>query len=334
MSGYLLPTTGTVTLRGRDITKLTPQQRVPLGLVRTFQNIRLFSGLTVLQNVMVGQHTHARTGLTSLLPFRTKADKALLKEARDSLGLFDLDASANRRVSELPYGLQKQLEMARAMATKPQILLLDEPAAGMTSEGRLQLTERIRQAARHRGDDRRRRTRYGRHRPGLRHGHGAQLRTQDHRGFAGRGPGQPRGEDGLPWNLNPRYSSTRIIRGAHGRTGAHGLQPSSGVRADPRHHRRQRRGPTRRARRVARQQRCREEHAPARHLRDDPCPQGVGGPQRLRRHGLAQRRPRPGRPRDVPEGRRPLATLTVEENLRLGAFSVRGAELVAELDVV
>lgn len=145
MSGYLLPTSGTVRLRGRDITRLTPQQRVPLGVVRTFQNIRLFSGLTVLQNVMLGQHTHARTGLSSLLPFRTASDGALLQEARDSLDLFDLASAADRRVSELPYGLQKQLEMARAMATKPQVLLLDEPAAGMSSSGRLQLTERIRQ---------------------------------------------------------------------------------------------------------------------------------------------------------------------------------------------
>jgi branched-chain amino acid transport system ATP-binding protein len=145
MSGYLLPTQGRVLLGGRDITRLTPQQRVPLGVVRTFQNIRLFGGLTVLENVMVGQHAHARTGLTSLLPVRTAADKTLLAEAKASLELFGLREYVSRRVSELPYGLQKQLEMARAMATKPRVLLLDEPAAGMTSEARVDLTEHIRQ---------------------------------------------------------------------------------------------------------------------------------------------------------------------------------------------
>lgn len=145
MSGYLLPTEGRVLLEGRDITSLTPQQRVPLGVVRTFQNIRLFGGLTVLENVMVGQHTYARTGLTSLLPVRTASDKALLAEANASLELFGLREYASRRVSELPYGLQKQLEMARATATKPRVLLLDEPAAGMTSEARVDLTEHISQ---------------------------------------------------------------------------------------------------------------------------------------------------------------------------------------------
>jgi branched-chain amino acid transport system ATP-binding protein len=144
MSGYLLPNTGTVRLRGRDITRLTPQRRVPLGVVRTFQNIRLFGGLSVLENVMIGQHTHARTGVSSLLPFRTAADKKLLAEARASLDLFDLAGYGNRPVSQLPYGVQKQLEMARAMATRPKVLLLDEPAAGMTTEGRRQLSTRIR----------------------------------------------------------------------------------------------------------------------------------------------------------------------------------------------
>ncbi|MBM9468748.1 ABC transporter ATP-binding protein [Nakamurella leprariae] len=144
MSGYLLPNAGTVQLRGRDITGLTPQRRVPLGVVRTFQNIRLFGGLSVLENVMIGQHAHARTGLSSLLPFRTASDRRLLAEAKDTLELFDLARYGKRPVSQLPYGVQKQLEMARAMATRPKVLLLDEPAAGMTTEGRGQLSTRIR----------------------------------------------------------------------------------------------------------------------------------------------------------------------------------------------
>lgn len=94
---------------------------------------------------MVGQHTNARTGITSLLPFRTAKEKQLQAELEASLELFELMPYRKRRVAELPYGVQKQLEMARAMATKPSVLLLDEPAAGMTTGGRQALTERIRQ---------------------------------------------------------------------------------------------------------------------------------------------------------------------------------------------
>lgn len=144
ISGYLLPGAGRVRLDGRDVTKLTPQQRVPLGVVRTFQNIRLFGGLTVLQNVLIGQHSHARTGPLSLLPLRTRKDKDLRAHAEHSLELFELTQYRNRRAAELPYGVQKQLEMARALAARPRVLLLDEPAAGMTSEGRATLGVRIR----------------------------------------------------------------------------------------------------------------------------------------------------------------------------------------------
>ncbi len=144
VSGYLLPGAGRIELDGRDVTTLTPQQRVPLGVVRTFQNIRLFNGLTVLQNVLVGQHAHARTGPLSLLPFRTRLDKQLREHAEHSLQLFELERYRDRLAGELPYGLQKQLEMARALAARPRVLLLDEPAAGMTTDGRGVLSGRIR----------------------------------------------------------------------------------------------------------------------------------------------------------------------------------------------
>ena len=144
ISGYLLPGAGRIELDGRDVTRLTPQQRVPLGVVRTFQNIRLFNGLTVRQNVLVGQHAHARTGPLSLLPFRTRLDRQLRTDADHSLRLFELQKYRDRLAGELPYGLQKQLEMARALAARPRVLLLDEPAAGMTTEGRGVLSQRIR----------------------------------------------------------------------------------------------------------------------------------------------------------------------------------------------
>lgn len=144
LSGYLLPGAGRIEIDGRDVTTLTPQQRVPLGVVRTFQNIRLFNGLTVLQNVLVGQHAYARTGPLSLLPFRTRLDKQLREHADHSLQLFELERYRDRLAGELPYGLQKQLEMARALAARPRALLLDEPAAGMTTDGRVVLSRRIR----------------------------------------------------------------------------------------------------------------------------------------------------------------------------------------------
>jgi branched-chain amino acid transport system ATP-binding protein len=143
ISGYVAPDTGRVRLAGRDVTRLTPQARVPLGVVRTFQNIRLYGGLSVLENVLVGQHSRAHTGLFSLLPFRTPGDRELRAEAREALELFDLMPYRKRRAAELPYGLQKQLEMARALAARPRVLLLDEPAAGMTAEGRAALVPRI-----------------------------------------------------------------------------------------------------------------------------------------------------------------------------------------------
>lgn len=145
ISGFIRPDAGTVQLAGRDVTGRTPQQRVPLGVVRTFQNIRLFGGLTVLDNVLIGQHSRASTGVASLWPFRSVAERALRTEAERILELFDLLPDRNRRAGELPYGVQKQLELARALAARPRVLLLDEPAAGMTAEGRHALVDRIRE---------------------------------------------------------------------------------------------------------------------------------------------------------------------------------------------
>ena len=145
LSGYLLPDSGTVKVDGRDVTRWTPQRRVPLGVVRTFQNIRLFGALTARQNIMLGQHTRARTGWSSLIPVRSAGARRLEAEIDELLELFELTPYRDRRAADLPYGVQKQLDMARAMAARPSVLLLDEPAAGMTTEGRWVLSERIRQ---------------------------------------------------------------------------------------------------------------------------------------------------------------------------------------------
>jgi len=145
MSGFVPPTEGTVELEGRDITRLTPQRRVPLGITRTFQNLRLFGGLTVRQNVLLGQHSHARTGFASLWPVPTAKERELRREADAALAIFGLTELSRRRAETLPYGLQKQLEMARAVAARPSLLLMDEPAAGMTAQERRALVPRIKQ---------------------------------------------------------------------------------------------------------------------------------------------------------------------------------------------
>jgi branched-chain amino acid transport system ATP-binding protein len=145
MSGFVPPTEGTVELEGRDITRLTPQRRVPLGMTRTFQNLRLFGGLTVRQNVLLGQHSHARTGFASLWPVPTAKERELRQQADAALEIFGLTELSRRRAATLPYGLQKQLEMARAVAARPSLLLMDEPAAGMTAQERRALVPRIKQ---------------------------------------------------------------------------------------------------------------------------------------------------------------------------------------------
>jgi len=144
MSGFLPPSQGIVELDGRDITRLTPQKRVPMGLTRTFQNLRLFGGLTVRENVLLGQHSRARTGFLSLWPFPSSGQRELDRAAEHALETFGLTDYRNRRAATLPYGLQKQLEIARAVAAGPRLLLMDEPAAGMTAQERLDLVPRIR----------------------------------------------------------------------------------------------------------------------------------------------------------------------------------------------
>jgi ABC-type branched-subunit amino acid transport system ATPase component len=144
VTGYVRPDHGRVALDGRDVTNMAPSRRVPLGLVRTFQNIRLFGGLSVRQNVLIGQHHRARSGFASLWPVPTAGDRALGEEATACIERFGLAEYADRLAGELPYGLQKRLEMARAMMAKPTVLLLDEPAAGMTESDRADFVPHLR----------------------------------------------------------------------------------------------------------------------------------------------------------------------------------------------
>jgi len=136
LTGQILPTDGTITFKGKDITKLRAPAIAKLGIARTFQNIRLFGTMTVLDNVRVAQQLRTRFNFAEVIgnigSFRAK-EKALTDAALAHLDTFGLIGDAYRQANSLPYGTQRRLEIARALATGPSVLLLDEPAAGMNA---------------------------------------------------------------------------------------------------------------------------------------------------------------------------------------------------------
>jgi branched-chain amino acid transport system ATP-binding protein len=137
--GVYRPTSGMVYLNGRNITGLRPDRIASLGISRTFQNIRLFSDLSVIDNVMAGYYLRLESPTVAMilgLPSYEREERLMYEESvrlLQSVGLSD-PGLATRKAGELPYGMQRRLEIARALATNPQVLLLDEPAAGMTPE--------------------------------------------------------------------------------------------------------------------------------------------------------------------------------------------------------
>lgn len=134
LTGVYAPTGGTVQFAGQILNRKRPCQVATAGIARTFQNVRLFRTLTVLQNVKVAANVRSRRGLLSsivLPPGQVREDRNIEAECMDLLARFGLEPYAHERSDSLAYGLQRRLEIARALATRPRLLLLDEPAAGM-----------------------------------------------------------------------------------------------------------------------------------------------------------------------------------------------------------
>ena len=137
VSGFYHPDRGSITLRGQDITHFSPSRIATFGIARTFQNIALFQGMTVLDNIMLGRHVHMRTGaLAAIIRF----GPAMREEVRnrrvveDIIEFLEIEPLRKRPVGALAYGLQKRVELGRALAAEPEILLLDEPMGGMNLE--------------------------------------------------------------------------------------------------------------------------------------------------------------------------------------------------------
>ena len=148
LTGVYEPSEGTITLDGNLLNGKKPYHIAALGLSRTFQNIRLFKEMTVLDNVLVGlANSHKQNIVASLLrlPCYYSSEKELRQKALDLLAIFDLDGEADTLAKNLPYGQQRRLEIVRALATEPKILFLDEPAAGMNPQETAELTQLIRQ---------------------------------------------------------------------------------------------------------------------------------------------------------------------------------------------
>jgi branched-chain amino acid transport system ATP-binding protein len=150
ISGFLPPTQGRIFFEDSEVTGVAPEQIAGRGLVRTFQLVQLFQNLTVLENVKVGRHVRTRSGLLAALTrpgWSRKEEAETERRARELIAFVGLGGQADTRAAVLPYGQQRLLEVARALAAEPKLLLLDEPAAGLNHDETERLSRIIRRVA-------------------------------------------------------------------------------------------------------------------------------------------------------------------------------------------
>jgi branched-chain amino acid transport system ATP-binding protein len=146
ITGVYTPTTGSIQFEGKDITGMKPHAITRLGVARTFQNIRLFKDMSVLDNILVAQHMRMGTNLleaTLRLPSYMRKEQHIHERARALLAEVGLSQHEQDKATSLPYGKQRRLEIARALATEPKLLFLDEPAAGMNPQESVELMDFI-----------------------------------------------------------------------------------------------------------------------------------------------------------------------------------------------
>jgi branched-chain amino acid transport system ATP-binding protein len=146
ITGVYTPTEGKIYFDNKDITKLKPNEITTLGVARTFQNIRLFKELSVLENVLIANHLRLKSNVFSSVirtPNYVKQEKEMYEKSMELLKQVGLEDLKDEKSSSLPYGKQRRLEIARALATSPKVLLLDEPAAGMNPQESLELMDFI-----------------------------------------------------------------------------------------------------------------------------------------------------------------------------------------------
>jgi branched-chain amino acid transport system ATP-binding protein len=154
ISGVYVPQRGRIVFDGRTISRMSPRDAARAGIARTFQNIALFKGMTVLENIMTGRHLSRRGGFWGDLlrtPRAAAEEGAARESAEDVLALLRIQRYRATPVGRLPYGLQKRVELGRALAARPKLLLLDEPMAGMTHDEKADMTRFVREAHRHMG---------------------------------------------------------------------------------------------------------------------------------------------------------------------------------------
>lgn len=152
LCGFVRPQTGSLSFDGRPLVRLRPHHLAALGIARTLQGVALFSGLSVLENVMVGAASLARAGFVSALlglPRSDRDERRLRERARDALARVGAADLADRMPGQLSYGMQKRVSLARALVARPRLLLLDEPASGLSETELAELGELIGRLARH-----------------------------------------------------------------------------------------------------------------------------------------------------------------------------------------